>query len=705
MPKAKKHEQNKSNIKKATEAVKPTRKNFFSASRLQYLGILLISILIYSNTFFFDFALDDGLIITDNKVTKKGFSGMGEIFTKNAFYGVFGDKANEYLPGGRYRPLSQAMFAAEYQIFGLSPFVGHFFNVLLYSLLCLLLLKILKMVFEKYDTGPWYLSLPFLATLLFACHPLHTEVVANIKGRDELLSLLGSLAVLFFSVQYFIKEKISYLILVFIVFTLAMLSKENAITMLAVVPLTLFFKFKKPLKNYVFVMLPMILSLAVYFALRYNALGFINSSATTKELMNDPFLFATTSEKFATIFLTWGKYLLLVLFPHPLTHDYYPYQVALTGFSDPLVILSIVVYLAMIVFSLTRIWKKDIFAYAILFFLFTFSISSNLVFNIGTFMNERFMFAPLLGFTIVISYLIHKYLNKQNTLLAARIILIAMVSLYSAKTFSRNFAWQDSYTLFTTDVETSVNSAKVNVGAGEVLLKSVNEKTPDPVRKKTYEKAISYLSKGVEIYPGFTSGWVYLGYGQLLQKDYKNSRSSLEEVLKLEKTNTDAINYLNNGALECFRAGDFQQSEENFKTLIKYVPDNTEYVYLLADLYANTNKPDTAIQLLNGIISKDPGYSKAYNKLGEIYGRIYHDFERSFKYLDKAYELSPKDLETLRNLGTAYGLQRDFQQSLRYLLEAEKVQPDDKDILNKLSITYLNLGNRQKAEEYAGLAK
>jgi len=243
------------------------------------------------------------------------------------------------------------------------------------------------------------------------------------------------------------------------------------------------------------------------------------------------------------------------------------------------------------------------------------------------------------------------------------------------------------------------------VGAGEVLLKSVNEKTPDPVRKKIYEKAISYLSKGVEIYPGFISGWVYLGYGQLLQKDYKNSRSSLEEVLKLEKTNTDAINYLNNGALECFRTGDYQQSEENFKTLVKYVPDNTEYVYLLADLYANTNRTDTAVQMLRDIISTRPGYSKAYNKLGEIYGRILHDFGQSLIYLNKAYELNPVDLETLRNLGTLFGMQGKFQESLKYLLEAEKVKPNDKDILNKLSITYRNLGNNAMAESYAARAK
>lgn len=703
MPKAKTKQlhKNKEKTTKGTARQSGGKKNYFSATQLQYLVILLISLLIYANTLFFGFALDDGLIITDNKVTKKGLAGYKEIFTKNAFYGVFGDQASIYLPGGRYRPMSQAMFAAEYQIFGLSPFAGHFFNIIIYGMLCLLLLKILKSVFEKYDNNPWYLSLPFVATILFACHPLHTEVVANIKGRDELLSLLGALATLYFAINYIKNQKFHNLLFIFLAFAFALLSKENAVTFFAVVPLAIFFGYNEPLKKYIRVLIPMLAAFGLYFLLRYQALGFIQNPVESKELLNNPFLYAEGTEKFATILFTWGKYLMLVLWPHPLTHDYYPYQIPIIDFPDIRALAPLIIYLALMIFSMVKIFSKNVFAFAILFFLITFSIASNLVFNIGTFMNERFMFAPLLGFTIVVAYGLNRYLMKPHRLTAATIFLVVLVSVYSVKTFSRNFAWKDSYTLFTTDVNNSPNSAKVNAGAGEMLLRNVNDATAEPLRTQTIEKAIGYLKKSVDIYPGFKSGWVFLGYAYHLQKDYENSRTVLEQALKLENNNSDAIGYLNSAALECYRTKNYKQSEANFKTLIRYVPDNTEYVYLLADLYANTGKPDTAIQILNGIIGKKPDYSKAYNKLGEIYGRIYGNFSKSVEYLDKAYALNPTDLETLRNLGTLYGLQGKFEPSLKYLLEAEKVKPDDKDILNKLSITYLNIGNRQKAEEYS----
>jgi len=311
------------------------------------------------------------------------------------------------------------------------------------------------------------------------------------------------------------------------------------------------------------------------------------------------------------------------------------------------------------------------------------------------------MFAPLLGFTIALSGLMHKYLIKKNLLLTAKILVVLLVSLYAVKTLSRNFAWKDSYTLYTTDVNTSANSAKANVGAGEVLIKSVSETTPDSIRIRTIEKAITYIKKGVQIYPGFTSGWVFLGYGQRLIKDYKNSRFSLEQVLKLSNNNSDAIAYLHGDAITCYQGGNYRQAEENLKTLIRYVPKHSDYEYLLAEVFSNTNKVDSALLILNGVISKNPGDDKAYNKLGEIYGRIYHDFPKSFEYLHKSYALNPANLENLRNLGTAYGLTGNYQKSLFYLLEAEKIKPDDKDILNKLSLTYQNLGNKYLAEKYA----
>ena len=71
-------------------------------------------------------------------------------------------------------------------------------------------------------------------------HPIHTEAVANIKGRDEILTLLGSLAALYFSIRSYQDQKPMLGIWAAICFFLALLAKENAITFVAIVPLVYF---------------------------------------------------------------------------------------------------------------------------------------------------------------------------------------------------------------------------------------------------------------------------------------------------------------------------------------------------------------------------------------------------------------------------------------------------------------------------------
>jgi hypothetical protein len=93
------------------------------------------------------------------------------------------------------------------------PFVSHFVNLLLYILLCYLVFKSLQIIFEKYENDKWYLSIPFIATLLFALHPIHTEAVTNIKGRDEILSMLGAVLALLCTLKFVKTHRFYWLLL------------------------------------------------------------------------------------------------------------------------------------------------------------------------------------------------------------------------------------------------------------------------------------------------------------------------------------------------------------------------------------------------------------------------------------------------------------------------------------------------------------
>src|SRR5688572_27489545 len=200
-----------------------------------------LAVAVYANTLGHGHALDDRLVITHNEFVRAGWSGLPEILTEDYLRGYLAEKANP-MTGGRYRPLSLVTFAVEAALFGPDhPFIGHLLNVLLYALCCVLVYRVaIALLAERAPDRGW-LAVPFLAALLFTVHPLHTEVVANIKSRDELLALSFALASALFALRAADRRSAGSAIAAAVCFFLAMFSKESAITFLAVVPLSLWF--------------------------------------------------------------------------------------------------------------------------------------------------------------------------------------------------------------------------------------------------------------------------------------------------------------------------------------------------------------------------------------------------------------------------------------------------------------------------------
>ncbi|HRN93164.1 MAG: glycosyltransferase family 39 protein [Chitinophagales bacterium] len=202
----------------------------FWLERYRYRIVFVFSFLLYANSIFNYYALDDNLVATTNsqqphRLTSKGIPAIPEIFTEPYYKDAQGYAFD-------YRPIALATFAIEHSLFGDNPHVSHFFNVLLYALLCVLLLKTLEALLRNYNP-----LLAFVCTLLFVAHPVHTEVVASIKNRDEILALLFMLLA---CLAYFKTEERAtniwlYYLLFVVVFILSILSKPTAIVMLPIV--------------------------------------------------------------------------------------------------------------------------------------------------------------------------------------------------------------------------------------------------------------------------------------------------------------------------------------------------------------------------------------------------------------------------------------------------------------------------------------
>ncbi len=673
--------------------------------------LFLIATILYLPTITFDYALDDGLVIHENKFTQQGLKGVKDIFTHDSFVGYFGEDV-KYVAGGRYRPFTQFIFAIQKELFGFHPWIGHLTNILSYALLMVILFLTLKALlsFPPFNKENAKL-IAFLATVLYLFHPIHTEVVCNIKSLDEIFSMLGSLGAILLLLSYHNKPKIYKLFLSGFIFFIALLSKENALTWIGVWLFWLIFTHKSFSKKYIinsFIVL--LIPAALFLFIRSQVLGAFLYTDVPKELLNNPFVNSTKSQEIATVLFTWLIYFKLLIFPHPLTHDYYPKQIPILNFGDFRVWLAIIMVLA-IIYILIKSWKrKPIIAFAILMFIANFSMVSNLLFNVGTFMNERFIFSASAGFTLAVGWLFAKWGERSPKW--AMYLLITILALYGVKTVSRSFAWKDNLTLFTTDAKISRNSSKVNAAAGESLVE-VAKKTNNPLeQEKLLNDAIQYLNKATMIYPENYSAYHFLGEAYFLKKDFKKALENALICANLRPIELEpyknvfaaGINaYLDSSYDIASMAFSFLTSKTDF--LMNQFADSTYFTIQLALAYRYLNKTDSAIIILNSALQKDTCNVEALNQLAELYSTKPGGLNNSEYYLLRGYKCNPNFAPILENLGTLNIIKRNYSQAIIYLKKVYNINPNNKNVINNLAIAYQNVGMLDSAQYYINLLK
>ncbi|MCC6814807.1 MAG: tetratricopeptide repeat protein [Saprospiraceae bacterium] len=605
--------------------------------------ILLVGLvfLFYGNTLMNDFAVDDSIVITKNIYTKKGISGIPDILTKDTFRGFFKVEGKDKLvSGGRYRPLSLVAFAIVFQIFGSNALVFHLLNIICFALLGIVIYEVCKLLLEQYVQSD-FKAISFLCSLFFVIHPIHTECVANIKGLDEILALLLSMTSFYFALRWSKSMRIGNLLMSLSAFMLALFAKENSISYLVLIPLGLYF-FRniggaKSLKFFLFLLVPTF----IFLYCRAQILGWNPIAGHSLELMNNPFLkFVngryipfTNMEKLGTIFYTLIKYLGLLLFPHPLTYDYYPKHIELHSMGSLLSMCSLLIYSILIYWALKSINLKRIITFSITAFLIPLFIVSNLLFSVGTFMGERFIFMPSFGFALLLAYFFVKFLHWKSYLSVS--ILLLLIAASAFKTITRNRDWKNDMSLILHDIQISPNSAKLNTAVGGILLEKYMKEKNEKVLQEKVAIAKKHLTKAIAIHPFYFEAYQLLGNAHFLAKEYN-----------------EAI--------------------EKYNFIIKYQPDNKD---------ASINQ------------------SLMYKELGRLAGMRDNNPSQALKYLETSLQLNPDDEETISLMGVANGVMGNYDKALEIFYSILKKNPQSADAYFNLYLTYLNKGDKQKAEE------
>jgi tetratricopeptide (TPR) repeat protein len=571
------------------------------------LAILIASFVLYGNTLKHDYALDDDIYTRKNVHVQKGFSALKDIFNKGSLHGFSG--AND----AQYRPVALLNFMAETSFFGLNPHVSHFFNVLFYALTCIVLFLFLRKILNKYP-----LAVSAAAALLFTFHPIHTEVVANIKSRDEILSFLFGITSFYFLAKYIENEKKNYYWLSVLVFFIAIMSKETSLMFVFIIVLNLYFFSEFTFKKIIKLSIPYFGAIAVYMLIRSSVLSSVTFTEKMIVVNNSLMAAKNAAEMYATNFVMMGKYIWMLIWPYPLSYDYSYQQIPIVNWTSMAAIASAIVYLLLGGYVIWKFKRKDIYAYSILFFMLTLFLASNLVIKIGATFGERFLFAPSLAFCMVLPIVLFRIikLNPTKYIYAGTFILLFV---YSTIVIPRNRVWKNNFELFKSGAVTSPNSVRTNLSlASEYRVKA--EVSQEPViRKQFFDSSIKYFQKGAIIYDKDPEIFYNLGVTYYEMGDKENA---IKEYLKAIEKKPDYILALNNLGVIYFERQEYENALKCFSSSLKYDKNNADAYASTGAVYHNKGNYDIALKNYEKAISINPKLIYVYDNLIKIYNTL-----------------------------------------------------------------------------------
>ena len=412
-------------------------------------GLCLLTLAVYSNSFSAGFAMDNrGLILQDTRIRAATAENLDLIFG-HTYWWPYGES-------GLFRPLTTLSYLFNYATLGNGENAAgyHWINLLLHAV-NVLLVYALGLRLAGWRTAAW-------TAALWAVHPVLTESVTNIVGRADLLAgigVLGGLLLYLKSTEHSGWRRWAYLCALAAVTAVGVFSKESAVMALPVILLyeAVWWKERRQALGLVLGSIAMLVPIQ---AMLYQRAAVLWSSLpTTFPFYDNPIVGAGFLAGRLTALRVMGKYLALLAWPARLSCDYSWAQIppASGSAADWLGWLVLAGAVAAVVW----LWRGNRTALflagaALLAFLPT----SNLLFPIGTIMAERFLYLPAIAFAAGVVAAVGALQNRVRDPRFTPVVLGLMVAACAARTWARNADWQDDLTIGRAAVAASPESFK-----------------------------------------------------------------------------------------------------------------------------------------------------------------------------------------------------------------------------------------------------
>ena len=572
--------------------------------------VLLASFAVYFNTLSNDFVYDDGAQVLKNYWIRD-VGNLPKIFTKSVWAFQGAPVVSNY-----YRPVMNVVYMVNYHLFGLKPWGFHLVNVLFHAGVSVLVFFLFARLPAASPPGSspsslaggragGLLSLPFIAALLFAVHPVHTEAVAWVAGLPDLsfsFFFLLSLLLYIRATEGKGLHKGRYALSV-ASFFLSALSKEPALTL----PLLLVGYdhllgdpeegFRGRWKRYI----PYVIAAAAYFALRLHALGGMAPERRHEHL--------GALQLAINVFPLFMDYLGKLLLPVNLNafHVFHP----IASMLEMKGILSVAVAAAFA--GMTAVaYRKNRTACFCLLLLVAPLLPAFYIRGLGlnTFA-ERYLYLPSAGFAALAAMALARATDRiprgKVVLVGA---LVFLTGVYSLGTVRRNAVWRTDYALFEDTVRKSPDSAIPHEKFGTALME-----------RGRLDEAIGHFRTALALDPSSDEAHTNLG-----------------------------IAYYKKGLID--------QAIEEERISIRLNPNLPEKHFNLAQALADKQLWEEAIREYEIAIRLDPNFADAHNGLGfslAMAGFI----DRAIEQFGTAARLDPDNPMYRKNLSRAQEMRRE----------------------------------------------
>ena len=195
-------------------------------------------------------------------------------------------------------------------------------------------------------------------------------------------------------------------------------------------------------------------------------------------------------------------------------------------------------------------------------------------------------------------------------------------------------------------------------------------------------------------------------------KDWKDNitlfTADVEAVPNSARAHFSLASALNNSApMEADpvkKANMLSEAIAGFNTTLDIYPEFAAAWYNMGVAYYALGEEANAQGAYERAIELNANDKQALNNMGVIYFNK-KDYANALSFFNRAVEADPSFSDPYANIGAAYHNQRDYPNAITYYLKALSLQPRNRGVLSNLSKAYNNIGDTEKANYYANLAK